>query len=75
MEALLLLRIVAHLHIIAELDDAAVCCLFSRDELQERGLARAIWTDEAEYLPFFDVKVQIFKDQVILVGGFRTHDV
>lgn len=52
MEALLLLRVVAHLHIIAELDDAAVCRLFSRDELQERGLARAIRADEAEYFPF-----------------------
>ena len=75
MESLLLLRVVAHLHIITELDDAAVCRLFSRDELQKRGLARAIRADEAEYLPFFDVKVQILKDQMILVGGFRTHDV
>ena len=33
MEALLLLRVVAHLHVIAELDDASVCRLFSRDEL------------------------------------------
>ena len=74
-ESLLLLRVVAHLHIIAELDDAAVCRLFSGDELQKRGLARAIRADEAEYLPFFDVKVQILKDQMILVGGFRTHDV
>ena len=74
-ESLLLLRVVAHLHIIAELDDAAVCRLFSRDELQKRGLARAIRADEAEYLPFFDVKVQILKNQMILIGGFRTHDI
>lgn len=52
MESLLLLRVVAHLHIIAELDDAAVCRLFSGDELQERGLARAIRADETENFPF-----------------------
>ena len=59
---------IAHFHRLADLEIATIGLLQSHDEAEERGLARAVWTDDAHNAVGRQVEIQVVEQQLVAEG-------